>query len=83
MLWGLSMEIIVQFFGLGIFIIGGIPFLIEAFTTSLLWGLGCVFLTPVTIFYLTFHWGDAKKPFAIQLVGLLVLIAGTYFAEIT
>ena len=77
------MGIIVQFFGLGIFIIGGILFLIEAFKTSLLWGLGCVFLTPVTIFYLAFHWGAAEKPFAIQLVGLLVLIAETYFVEIT
>ena len=77
------MEIIVLFFGLGIFIIGGILFLIEAFKTSLLWGLGCVFLTPVTIFYLAFHWGNAKKPFVIQLVGLFVLIAGTYFTEIT
>ena len=77
------MEIVVQFFGLGVFIIGGILFLIEAFKTSLLWGFGCVFLTPVTIFYLVLHWGNAKKPFAIQLVGLLVLIAGTYFTEIT
>ena len=46
------MEIIVQFLGLGIFIIGGILFFIEAFKTTLLWGLGCIFLTPVTIFYL-------------------------------
>jgi len=55
------METIIQLLGLGIFIIGRILFLIEAFKTSLLWGLGCVFLAPANIFYLAFHWGNAKK----------------------
>lgn len=76
------MEIILQFLGLGIFVIGGILFLIEAFRTSLIWGLGCIFLAPVTIFYLAFHWANAKRPFAIQMVGLLVLLAGTYVPTI-
>ena len=76
------MEIVLQFLGLIIFVIGGILFLVEAFKTSLLWGLGCVFLTPVTIFYLAFHWATARKPFAIQMVGLLLLLAGTYLPAI-
>lgn len=76
------MEIILQFLGLGIFVIGGILFLIEAFKTSLIWVLGCIFLAPVTIFYLAFHWANAKRPFAIQMVGLLVLLAGTYVPAI-
>ena len=78
----LTVEIVLQFLGLIVFVIGGILFLVEAFKTSLLWGFGCVFLTPVTIFYLVFHWATAKKPFAIQMVGLLVLLAGTYLPVI-
>ena len=71
------MSNIVQFVGIGIFILGGIFFLIEAFRTSLLWGFGCLFITPVTIFYLILHWNNAKKPFSIQ-VGTIILLAGAY-----
>lgn len=76
------MEIVLQFLGLGVFVIGGILFLVEAFKTSLLWGFGCIFLTPVTLLYLAFHWATAKRPFAIQMVGLLILLAGTYVPAI-
>lgn len=72
------MSNIVQFVGIGIFILGGIFFLIEAFRTSLLWGFGCLFITPVTIFYLILHWNNAKKAFSIQAVGTIILLAGAY-----
>lgn len=72
------MSNIVQFVGIGIFILGGIFFLIEAFRTSLLWGFGCLFITPVTIFYLILHWNNAKKAFSIQVVGTIILLAGAY-----
>ena len=60
---------IILFIGIGIFVLGGIFFLIESFKTSLLWGFGCLFITPVTIFYLVAHWDNAKKPFSIQKKG--------------
>lgn len=72
------MSNIVQFVGIGIFILGGIFFLIEAFRTSLLWGFGCLFITPVTIFYLILYWNNAKKAFSIQVVGTIILLAGAY-----
>ena len=77
------MEVVLQFLGLGIFIIGGILFLVEAFKTSVLWGLGCIFITPVTLFYLAFHWATAKRPFAIQMIGALIVVTGTYMPAIT
>ena len=75
------MSNIIQFVGVGIFILGGIFFLIEAFKTSLLWGLGCLFFTPVSLFYLFCHWGNAKKPFLIQIVGFVILFAGAYLQQ--
>lgn len=65
------------FIGLGIFLFGGIAFLIAAFRTSILWGLCCVFIAPVQIIYLFAHWDDAKNPFLIQVIGgVIMLIAG-------
>ncbi|WP_458774766.1 hypothetical protein [Desulforhopalus sp. 52FAK] len=64
--------------GLVIFIIGGIGFLIAAFKTSLLWGLGCLLLSPLQIIYLFVHWSSAKNPFFLQLIGGAVLLFSTY-----
>ncbi len=64
--------------GLGIFIIGGVYFLITAFGTSVMWGLGCLFVTPVTILYLIFHWEDAKQPFLIQIIGFVIIFVVRY-----
>jgi hypothetical protein len=72
---------IIQFVGIGIFILGGIFFLIEAFKTSLLWGLGCLFITPVTFFYLFCHWGNAKKPFSIQVIGFVIAFSSAYLSR--
>lgn len=69
------MEIFV-YLGLAIFIIGGLGMLIAAFKTSLLWGLGCMFISPVSLIFLIVHWSDAKNPFFLQLVGLILLLIG-------
>ncbi|MFT5730450.1 MAG: putative membrane protein [Desulforhopalus sp.] len=65
--------------GLIIFVIGGIGFLIATFRTSLLWGLGCLIISPLQIIYLFVHWDSAKKPFSIQLVGGFVMLVTAYF----
>jgi hypothetical protein len=62
------------FVGLAIFMIGGFMFLIAAFRESVLWGLACLFVPIVPLFFLITHWHEAKKPFAIQLIGLAILI---------
>jgi len=69
---------IILLMGLGIFIIGGIGFLIAAFKTSILWGLGCLFIAPIQIIYLFFHWNSAKKPFLLQLTGGVVMLFSAY-----
>lgn len=64
--------------GLGVFVIGGIGFLIAAFRTSLLWGLGCLFLSPLQIIYLFTHWNSAKRAFFIQLVGGAIMLMSVW-----
>ncbi|TXJ02758.1 MAG: hypothetical protein E6Q26_04910 [Acinetobacter sp.] len=68
------------YIGLAIFIIGGIGFLIAAFKNSILWGLGCLLLYPVSIIFLILHWNEAKNPFFLQLVGVGIMVLGTMFS---
>ncbi|WP_432698465.1 hypothetical protein ACQUQP_09025 [Marinobacterium sp. YM272] len=75
------MDILV-FVGVLIVVIGGIGFLIAAFRTSILWGLACLIISPVSIIYLILHWSEAKNPFFLQLAGLaIILIAGSMGAS--
>ncbi len=64
---------ILAFVGIAVLIIGGLGVLIAAFKTSVLWGLGCLMVPPVSLIYLILHWPDAKNPFLLQLVGLGIL----------
>lgn len=68
------MNEIATYIGLGLCIIGGIGLLIAAFRTGILWGLAVLFIAPVVIFYLIVHWEDAKGPFKIQIVGILIIL---------
>jgi len=64
------------FLGLAVSILGSLFFLIAAFRTSILWGLGVFFFAPVSLGYLILHWDTAKKPFYLQLWGVaFILIA--------
>ena len=71
------------YIGLAIFIIGGIGFLIAAFKNSILWGLGCLLLYPVSIIFLILNWNDAKNPFVLQLFGACIMLLGTMFSAPT
>jgi len=53
-----------------IMFVGGIMFLIVAFKESVLWGLGSMFVPFVSLVFLIKFWGQAKRPFFIQLAGL-------------
>ena len=55
-------------------LVGGIMFLIVAFKESALWGLGCLFIPLVSLFFLISHWKDAKKAFLIQMIGAVIII---------
>ena len=59
-------------------IIGGIWFLLEAFSENILWGLGCLFLPFVSLFFLIIHWNKAGKPFLLQMASIAPIVAGVY-----
>ncbi len=63
--------------GLGIFIIGGIGTLIAAFKTSILWGIACLLIAPVSLLFLIMHWNNAKNPFFLQLIGFGIMFLGS------
>lgn len=44
-----------MYLGLAILFIGTIWFLIVAFSENILWGLGCLFLVPVSLIFLIMH----------------------------
>ncbi len=53
----------ILYLGLAIILIGGLGFLIAAFKTSILWGLGCLLFYPISLVFLILYWQDAKNPF--------------------
>lgn len=65
------------YLGFAIIIIGAIGFLIVAFRNSILWGLGCLLFSPISIVFLILYWQEAKNPFFLQLIGLGVVFLGS------
>jgi len=62
--------------GLVIFVVGGFLFLVAAFRESVLWGLACLFVPIVQTFFLIVHWPEARRPFFLQLLAFVMIIAG-------
>ena len=60
--------------GLLLLVFSGLWFLVTAFRESIWWGLACLFLPIVQLFFLIVHWPVAKKPFFFQLLGLALII---------
>lgn len=65
---------------IALIIIGGLGFLIAAFKTSIIWGLAVLFIPPAAIVYLVMHWQSAKGAFQLQLLGVAILVGGSYFS---
>ncbi|MFA5508165.1 MAG: hypothetical protein WC423_22265 [Vulcanimicrobiota bacterium] len=61
---------------MGALFVGGLWILIEAFKTSILWGLGSLFIPFVSLIWLVLHWDRGGKPFFIQLGGVAVMFVG-------
>jgi len=74
------MGVLLTYLGLAVFIIGGIGTLIASFKTSILWGLGCLFIAPVSLIFLVLHWDVAKNPFFLQLFGIALVFIGSSMA---
>ena len=69
--------------GIIMFVIGGFWFLIAAFQESIWWGLACLLLPIVQLFFLIVHWREAQKPFGLQLLGMAVMVTGFFIAPHT
>ena len=64
--------------GMLVALISSINFVVGAFRVGLGWGLGCLFVAPVSFVYLVMHWKVAKRPFIINLAGLAAALIGYY-----
>jgi hypothetical protein len=63
--------------GMLVLVVCGIINIIAAFSESVLWGLGVMFVPLVGLFFLILHWDKAKKPFLVSLlVGLPLMFLG-------
>jgi hypothetical protein len=61
-------------------VVGHIGILIAAFRTGILWGLGCLLFPPVTILFVIMHWDEARVPFIIMIMPLLLLVSFGFIA---
>ncbi len=71
-----TMGSLLMIIGFVVLAIGNILFLIAAFSESVLWGLACLFVPVVGLFFLIIHWDKAKTPFLIELAGTGIVLLG-------
>ena len=60
--------------GVAITILGALGLLLAAFSESVLWGLGCLFFSPVSLFFIILYWDRAKNPFLLELLGIVIMV---------
>jgi hypothetical protein len=65
----------VALLGLTCVVISGLVLLWKAFSASLLWGLGCLFVPLVGLFFVATHWHETKTAFLLQIVGWVIFFA--------
>ena len=59
---------------------GFVVMLINAFKTSVLWGIGGLLFGPVLWVHAIMNWGQNKLPFIAYFIGFALLIAGAMMA---
>ena len=64
--------------GLLVAVVSSISFLVGAFRVGVWWGLGCLFVAPVSLVFIVMHWKVAKRPFLVNLAGIACAVAGCY-----
>jgi uncharacterized membrane protein YphA (DoxX/SURF4 family) len=65
---------LVTFLVVALCIIGTIGILIDAFKTSIWWGLACFFIPGVMLLFLISHWSTAKNSFFLVLAGVAIAL---------
>jgi len=66
--------------GLVIALVGVVWLLVITFKTSVLWGFGSLFIPIVSLVFVAMHWDETKRPFLIQVVGVVLMVAGAMMA---
>lgn len=56
--------------------VGGIWLLVVIFKESVLWGVLSLIFGPVSLVFVVMHWDISKKPFLIQIAGIVIAIIG-------
>ena len=57
-------------------LVAGIWFLVVAFSESVLWGLGILFLPMANVVFAAMHWEKAKPAFLAHMAGVVIVIFG-------
>lgn len=69
---------ILIFLGIILAFFSNIWFLVAAFRVGLGWGLACLFLPIVSLFFLIVHWDVAKRPFGYMLLSIVIMVIGIF-----
>jgi hypothetical protein len=64
-------------------LVGGIWLLVAAFKTSVGWGLASLFIPFAALVFVFKHWDVAKKPFLIQIGGIVLAVVGVVLSPQT
>jgi len=57
-------------------LIYGVQLLLMAFRTSVLWGLGYIFVPFVALIFVAMHWDETKEPFLRGLLAIPLYLLG-------
>jgi len=71
-----TIGIVLMIVGFLVALVGGIGILIEAFKEHVLWGIGSLLFSPVSLVFVILHWDRAGKPFLLNLGGVVVMFLG-------
>jgi len=71
-----SLGMILNYVGGLVALVGGIWLLVLAFKESLVWGLVCFFCPIVSLYFAITRWEKAKKPFLIEVGGIVAAAIG-------
>jgi hypothetical protein len=72
----MSLAVILTVIGMLLVLGNGVLIIIDAFRTSIVWGLLCLFFWPVQIAFVLINWSDEKGRLLWMAIGLLILILG-------
>ena len=60
--------------GIILAILGAIGLYIAAYKTSVAWGVGCFMIPPIMLLFVIEHWEDAKNPFFLWVIGIVICV---------